>query len=80
MPLTESKLDHSGKPQCFEKVCISLAFISKAIDKLNDRNKKEFLGLEQSLTTEQILSDAGMETCIFRDNLNNFLTGLVECN
>lgn len=68
------------KPQCFEKVCVSLAFILKAIVKLNDRNKKEFLGSEQSLTTEQIISDAGMEICIFRDDLNNFLTGLVKCN
>lgn len=80
MPLIKSKLDHSGKPQCFEKVCVSLAFILKTIVKLNDKNKKEFLGSEQSLTTEQILSDRGRQIYIFRDDLNNCLTGLVKCN
>lgn len=78
MPLIKSKLDHSGKPQCFEKVCISLAFILKTVVKLNDKNKKEFLGSEQSVTTEQILSDQGIY--IFRDDLNNFLTSLVKCD
>lgn len=80
MPLIKRKFDHSGKPQCFKKVCISLAFILKTIVKLNDRNKKEFLGSEQCLTTEQILSDAGTKIYIFRDDLNNFLTGLVKYN
>lgn len=57
-----------------------LIFILKTIVKLNARSKKEFLGSEQSLTTEPILSDAGMEICILRDDLNNFPTGLVKYN
>lgn len=80
MPVIKNKLDHSEKPQSFEKVHISLAFILKTVVKLNDRNKKEILGSEQSLSTEQILSDAGMEICIFSDDLSNFVTGLVKCN
>lgn len=87
MPLIKKKktnLDLSEKLQYFEKVHIFLHFVLKTIVKLNDRNEEEVSGSQQSFTTEQILSDAGLEICIFSDDHrntgNNFVTGLVKHN
>lgn len=85
MPLIKKKpLDCPGKIQCFEKVNIYHDFLLKTIAKINDGNKEEILGSRQSLMTEQILSDAGVEICTFSDDHrnagNNFVSGLDKHN